>query len=326
LSHPIARSLKWRKLGRIFDPAQFELPNHCEQFAQSPQALVFDHFVRIYFSSRERDPRNGKYLSHVCFVEFTKDFREVIRVSDHTVIELGALGCFDEHGIFPMNVLRYGDKVYGYTCGWSRRTSVSVETSVGLAVSIDQGLTFRRIGDGPILTSSLNEPFLVGDAFVQVHGDLFHMWYIFGTAWKRPAEFAAPERTYKIGHAVSRDSVSWEKEEARQIIPDRLNSDESQALPTVAHIGGRYHMLFCYRQSTDFRANKDRGYRLGHAWSDDMSRWARDDAGVGIDLSAEGWDSDMLCYPHLFECEGRTYLLYNGNEFGRHGFGIAVLE
>ena len=326
MSHRIAPPLKWRKLGRIFDPAQFELPNRCEQFSQSPQALVFDHFVRIYFSSRERDPRNGKYLSHVCFADFTKDFREITRVSDRTVIELGKLGCFDEHGIFPMNVLRHGDKVYGYTCGWSRRTSVSVETSVGLVVSVDEGLTFRKIGDGPILTSSLNEPFLVGDAFVQIHGDLFHMWYIFGTAWKRSAEFAAPERTYKIGHAVSRDSVSWEKEEARQIIPDRLNSDESQALPTVAHIGDRYHMLFCYRQSTDFRANKDRGYRLGHAWSDDMSRWTRDDAGVGIDVSAEGWDSDMLCYPHLFECEGRTYLLYNGNEFGRHGFGIAVLE
>lgn len=326
MSHPAARPLKWTKLGRIFDAARFELPNHCEQFAQSPQALVFDHFVRIYFSSRVRDPRNGKYLSHVCFADFTKDFREVTRVCERTVIELGKLGCFDEHGIFPMNVLRYGDKVYGYTCGWSRRMSVSVETSVGLAVSDDEGLTFRRIGDGPILTSSLHEPFLVGDAFVQVHGDLFHMWYIFGTAWKRSAEFAAPERTYKIGHAVSRDGVSWEKEEARQIIPDRLDSDESQALPTVAHIGDRYHMIFCYRQSTDFRANKDRGYRLGHAWSDDLGRWTRDDAGVGIDVSAEGWDSEMLCYPHLFECDGRTYLLYNGNEFGRHGFGIAVLE
>jgi hypothetical protein len=326
LSHSVARPLKWRKLGQIFDPAQFVLPNHCEQFAQSPQALVFDDFVRIYFSSRERDPRNGKYLSHVCFADFTKDFREVTRVSERTVIELGALGCFDEHGIFPMNVLRCGDKVHGYTCGWSRRTSVSVETSVGLAVSVDEGLTFRRAGDGPILTSSLHEPFLVGDAFVQVHGDLFHMWYIFGTAWKRSTESEAPERTYKIGHAVSRDGVSWEKEEARQIIADRLSSDESQALPTVAKIEGRYHMIFCYRQSTDFRANKGRGYRLGHAWSDDMSNWTRDDAGVGIDVSAKGWDSDMLCYPNLFECDGRTYLLYNGNEFGRHGFGIAVLE
>lgn len=318
--------LKWRKLGQIFDPAQFHLPNRCEQFAQSPQALVFEKFVRIYFSSRERDPRNGKYLSHVFFADFTKDFREVIRVADRSVIELGKLGCFDEHGIFPMNVLRKDDEIYGYTCGWSRRMSVSVETSIGLAISLDDGITFSRIGDGPILTSSLVEPFLVGDAFVQIHGGLFHMWYIFGTLWQRSTESAAPERTYKIGHAVSRDGVCWEKEEARQIISDRLNSDESQALPTVARIGDWYHMIFCFRQSTDFRANKERGYRLGHAFSRDMKQWTRDDAGAGIDVSAEGWDSSMLCYPHLFDCDGQTYLLYNGNEFGRHGFGIAVLE
>lgn len=326
MSPSVASPLKWRKLGKIFDPAQFKLPNHCAQFAQAPQALVFDGFTRIYFSSRERDSRNGKYLSHVCFADFSKDFRQVIRVSDRSVIELGRLGCFDEHGIFPMNVLRYRGKIYGYTCGWSRRVSVSVETSVGIARSDDGGLTFQRIGDGPILTSSLHEPFLVGDAFVRLEGDRFHMWYIFGTAWKRPTQDAVPERTYKIGHALSGDGFAWEKEEGRQIIADRLGPEESQALPTVTRIGDHYHMIFCYRESTDFRVNKQRGYRLGHAWSHDLKEWTRDDAGVGLDVSVSGWDSEMLCYPNLFEREGKTYLLYNGNEFGRHGFGIAILE
>jgi hypothetical protein len=99
--------LKWKKLGKIFDPARFKLPNNCEQFAQAPQALAFDRFTRVYFSSRERDPNGGKYLSHVCFADFSNDFRQIIRVSDRSVIELGKLGCFDEHGIFPMNVLRH---------------------------------------------------------------------------------------------------------------------------------------------------------------------------------------------------------------------------
>jgi hypothetical protein len=85
-------------------------------------------------------------------------------------------------------------------------------------------------------------------------------------------------------------------------------------------------MVFCYRQSFDFRSNSARGYRLGHAWSDDLSHWVRDDDSLGIDVSAEGWDSEMMCYPHLFECNGETYLLYNGNAFGRDGFGLAVLE
>lgn len=318
--------MKWSKLGKIFDPTHHALPNGCVEFAQSPQALIFDDFVRIYFSTRSVDRSNGKYLSHIAFVEMQKNLSDVIRVSEQTVIPLGGLGCFDEHGIFPMSIIRHGDAVYGYTCGWSRRVSVSVDTAIGLAISHDRGLTFQRIGAGPVLAASLHEPCLVGDGFVSIVGNVFHMWYIFGTGWKRVSADAPPDRTYKIGHAVSSDGVQWVKEEGRQIIPDRLGADESQALPTVIRFEGRYHMFFCFRQSFDFRKNRERSYRIGHAYSDDLANWTRDDDNPLLDVTPGGWDSDMLCYPHAFECDGRAYLLYNGNDFGRYGFGLAVLE
>lgn len=318
--------MHFEKLGKIFDPTQHALPGGCEQFAQSPQALVFDDFVRIYFSTRAVDPHNGKYLSHIAFVEMTKDFKRVLRVSDQPVIPLGGLGCFDEHGIFPMNVLRHGDLVYGYTCGWNRRVSVSVDTAIGLAVSRDQGLTFERIGDGPVMGASLHEPCLVGDAFVRRIAGRFHMWYIFGTGWKRFTPEAPPDRTYKIGHAVSADGIQWIKEEALQIVADVLGPDESQALPSVVTVGECHHMFFCFRQSSDFRTNPDRGYRIGHAWSDDLAHWTRDDEMPALAPTPGAWDSDMLCYPHAFQCDGTTYLLYNGNAFGRYGFGLAALR
>jgi len=318
--------MKWKKLGKIFDPTQHKLPNDCAQFAQSPQALVFDDFVRIYFSTRAVDKSNGKYLSHIAFVDFHKNLRDVTRVSDKTVIPLGGLGCFDEHGIFPMSVIRHDDVVYGYTCGWNRRVSVSVDTAIGLAISRDEGLTFERIGDGPVLAASLHEPCLVGDGFVKVICGVFHMWHIFGIGWRKTSPGAPPDRTYKIGHATSSDGINWVKEEARQIISDRLGADESQALPTVIEMDGRHHMFFCYRQSTDFRKNKDRGYRIGHAYSDNLVNWRRDDEEPLLDVTPGDWDSDMLCYPHVLKCDGKVYLLYNGNEFGRYGFGLAVLE
>ncbi len=317
--------MKWHKLGKIFDPTQHTLPNGCVQFAQSPQALVFDDFVRIYFSTRAIDT-NGKFLSHIAFVDMRKNLREVIRVSDQTVIPLGGLGCFDEHGIFPMSVLRHGDSVYGYTCGWNRRVSVSVDTAIGLAISHDDGLTFQRIGEGPVLAASMQEPCLVGDGFVKVINGMYHMWYIFGTGWRKYAPDAAPDRTYKIGHATSNDGITWVKEEARRIISDKLGPDESQALPTVICISGRHHMFFCYRESFDFRLGKGRGYRIGHAWSDDLTNWTRDDDDPLLEGTQGEWDSDMQCYPHVFEYDGRIYLLYNGNEFGRYGFGLAALE
>jgi hypothetical protein len=68
------------------------------------------------------------------------------------------------------------------------------------------------------------------------------------------------------------------------------------------------------------------GYRIGYAESDDGINWQRKDDKVGIDVSDEGWDSEMVAYPYVFEHDGEKYMLYNGNGYGETGFGYAVLE
>lgn len=316
--------MKWTKLGLLFEPQRHALPNGCTDFAQSPQALVFDDFVRIYFSTRNRDAA-GQYVSHIAFADVDPGMSRVLRTSTRTVIPQGGLGCFDEHGIFPIHVVRNGDAIYAFTCGWSRRVSVPVETAIGLAVSHDDGLTFERVGPGPVMGPTPREPFLVGDPFVVVRDGVWHMWYIFGTSWTHSPSDPGPARVYKIAHATSTDGIAWQRD-GRTIVTDSLGPDECQALPTVFEHDGAWHMYFCYRQSTDFRTNPDRGYRLGYARSHDLHSWTRHDAEGGLDVSPSGWDAEMLCYPHAFWCRGRAYLLYNGNAFGRHGFGVAVME
>lgn len=316
--------MKWIKLGKIFDPTDHKLPHNCLEFSQAPQALIMNDRVRVYFSTREKDAAE-KYLSHVAFVDFAKDMQTILGTSSNTVIALGELGCFDEHGIFPVNIVREDTRVLAYTTGWNRKASVSADASIGLAISYDNGLTFQKHGKGPVLTSSLHEPFLIGDAFVVAYSGVYHMWYIFGTEWKRSTESDAPDRVYKIGHAISYDGMNWRKE-GRQIISDKLNDDECQALPTVFYQAGTYHMYFCYRQAHGFRSLSNNAYRLGYAYSTDLINWARSDDQAGIDVSADGWDSKMQCYPHVFQLEGKIFMLYNGNEFGRFGFGIALLD
>ena len=82
-------------------------------------------------------------------------------------------------------------------------------------------------------------------------------------------------------------------------------------------------MYFCYRYATDFRTNPPARLpsrlRLVAATCD---RWTRDDAAGGHRRVAVGLGSEMLCYPHVFWCDGHAYMLYNGNAFGRHGFGV----
>lgn len=85
-------------------------------------------------------------------------------------------------------------------------------------------------------------------------------------------------------------------------------------------------MFFCFRHSYDFRKNKNRSYRIGYAVSKDLKSWKRCDEKLGFVLSETGWDSQMQCYPNVFVMEDELYMLYNGNEFGKYGFGLAKLE
>jgi len=315
--------MKWKKLGQIFEFQKTPFANNFQSHAQSPQTVVFNDFIRIYFSTR-RSSLDGQFLSYVQYVDYDRTFSNIVGQSDGEVISLGNWGCYDEHGIFPINPVRVEKKIYAYLSGWTRRVSVAVDSGIGLAVSEDDGKTFHRVGAGPVLTSSLHEPFLVIDGFVRMFNGSFHMWYIYGTAWKIFAEGDDAERIYVIGHATSSDGINWQKS-GRQIIESKFDV-ECQALPTVIKIGSRYHMYFCCRNAFDFRKNSKNGYRLAHAYSDDLINWTRNDENMGIGLSKNGWDSDMMCYPHLLKVDDKVYMLYNGNEFGKHGFGLAVLE
>lgn len=305
--------MKWLDCGQIFETDEYGLV-----YAKSPQAIVFDNYVRIYFSACK--PENNKLISYVCFADFDKCFQNILRVSKN-ILKDGVLGSFDEHGIFPFSPTKVDDNFYAYTTGWSRRISVSTDTGIGLAISHDNGETFDRFGNGPIITSSLNEPFLVCDGFVRKYEKFFHMWYIFGIDWIKFKENEPPDRIYKITHAISKDGIEWVKDNA-QIIPDCLEY-EAQALPSVIKWGDKYHMMFCYRHAYDFRANPSRSYRLGYASSNDLIDWKRNDNSAFI--SEQSWANEMICYPNLFECNGELYLLYNGNQFGKYGFGLAKL-
>jgi hypothetical protein len=80
--------------------------------------------------------------------------------------------------------------------------------------------------------------------------------------------------------------------------------------------GGRYEMWFSYRKTT---------YQIGYAHSHDGINWEREDT-LNLGPSAEGWDSEMVCYPCVFKHLNKRWMLYNGNGYGASGFGLAVEE
>jgi len=313
---------EWKKLGRVFNPLDVTDRDWLKEYAQAPATLIFDDFVRVYFSCRPHPDELGRYYSYSAYLDLDrKDLFKILRISEEPMFTLGGLGEFDEFGTYPMSVIRHGDKVYGYYAGWTRCESVPFNVAIGLGISSDDGATFQKFGRGPVVSYSPDEPFVISGPKIRRFNETWYLWYIAGTTWV--PHHGRPEPVYKIRMATSEDGIQWKKLN-KQLIENRIEENEAQASPDVILANGKYHMFFCYRHSTGFRS-KEKGYRIGYASSENMVDWMRDDARAGIDVSDEGWDSEMQAYPHVFELDGKTYMLYLGDQVGRYGFGLAEL-
>jgi predicted GH43/DUF377 family glycosyl hydrolase len=190
-----------------------------------------------------------------------------------------------------------------------------------MAISKDGGESFEKIGPGPILSYSHDEPFILSGPKIRFFNGKFYLFYIAGKKWV--VDNGRPEPVYRIRLAISKDGYEWEKVE-RDLISVILEEDEAQASPDVYYKDGSYHMYFCYRRSRDYR-NAENGYRIGYAISKDLFNWERNDLIAGIDVSEEGWDSETISYPHVFSLDDNFYMLYLGNQVGKTGFGIAKM-
>jgi hypothetical protein len=140
------------------------------------------------------------------------------------------------------------------------------------------------------------------------------MWYLSCTEWV--IENNIPKHKYHIKYAESDDGVHWQRNGVIAI--DYANEGEyAISRPSVMHDIDRWRMWYSYRGN---------GYRIGYAESHDGKNWVRNDNQVGITVSSTGWDSEMIEYPFVFDHQGQRYMLYNGNGYGKTGFGLATLE
>ncbi len=310
-------------MGQVFSPQEIDGRSWMAEFAQAPASLVFDDFVRMYFSCRPLPDENGQYVSYSAYVDLDRsNLLSILGLCTNPVLDLGGLGEFDEFGTYPVSVIRDGDKIIAYYAGWTRCESVPFNVAIGMGISSDEGRTFKKVGSGPIISYSPDEPFVLSGPKIRRFNDKWYLWYIAGRKWKLVDGHAEP--VYKIRMAISDDGFQWQKLN-KDIIENRIEEDEAQASPDVFYSNGKYHMFFCYRYSAHFRS-KQKGYRIGYASSINLLDWKRDDSKVGIDVSRDGWDSEMISYPHVFELDGRIYMAYLGNQVGRYGFGLAVLD
>jgi hypothetical protein len=302
--------MTWRKLGLVFRPdgavpwrrshASLPLPLH-----------LGEGVYRVYFASRDGDNR-----SHVGWVVLDLAAPEQpLEVGAEPALGPGPLGHFDDHGVYPASIVRRDGRLLLYYAGWSPGARPPLfYASIGLAVSDDGGLTFERASREPVMSRSDHDPCLVTSPCVLHENGRWRMWYVSGFAWRE--EEGALRSYYDVKYAQSDDGVAWRRD-GRVCIGLR-DGERNVGRPCVIRDGSGYRMWFA--------SDRGDGYRIGYAESADGLDWERADPGAGLEPGPEPWDSDAVAYPWAVEREGRRYLLYNGNRFGRDGFGLAVAE
>jgi hypothetical protein len=306
--------MKWRKLGLIFSPEKVMtagvLPDWMRSHAAVPIAehLTGDMF-RVYFSTRDANNRS----STASLVMDLSCPGKPVDLAEKPVLSPGELGGFDDSGAMATWLVDVGNTKLLYYIGWNLGVTVPFRNSVGVAREVAAGL-YERLFTGPVLDRSPMEPHFCASCAVLRQASVWRIWYLACTGWRLVG--GQPQHRYHIRYAESDDGILWRRE-GRVAIDFADDNEYAISRPSVLHDGQGWHMWYSYRGQR---------YRIGYATSDDGILWQRRDADAGIDVSAGGWDSDMIEYPFVFDHRGERYMLYNGNDYGRTGFGLAILE
>lgn len=299
----------WRKQGLIFTPGigGFTHGSH-------PCAVHYrdDVFV-VAFTCRDANQRSHIFLSYATLSGGRMELTGDPQIS----LAPGAPGSFDCDGTISVCIVSHQGRCFLYYVGWQNLPDGLWMCDTGRARLDLDNLSLQKEFPGPVLGRDKTNPLFAAATAFHITDDVWHTWYNSGIEWVRTEQ--GWRHYYGIHHAQSDDGIDW-KCDPGLCLPFADEYEYAFGRPSVYFREGVYLMWFAHRATKDIPT-----YRIGFASSRDGLKWDRNDSLAGIDVSADGWDSEMICYPYVFEHKGRLYMLYNGNGYGRTGFGLAML-
>ncbi len=308
----------------------FEVPDDHPWWMSSAQAPFVHKLApdlwRIHFWARDYDNRaRGVFID----VNPLDGMRQIALNDKPALMPRVEAGLADKDGVALTCLVEHEGRLLGYTGEVYRLDEAGVFSStIGIVSTEDDGLSFARIAEAPIVgETDFAEPDLNMTGHVLKRHDRWHMWFAKLVRWDKKTG-AAPEYYYDLRHAQSEDGLRWTIS-PQPAIP-LAEGECGMTRPWVQETDeGDLEMWFCVRGPYDAEHPERRFYRIGYARSADGIHWDRqdDEHGFTNPPAADEWDGEQACYPSVFKDEdGRQYLLYSGNDFGRHAFGYAVRE
>jgi hypothetical protein len=306
-------TISWRKLGLVYSASGTFAWASSHAYCPTPILLDSGRRVRVLcaFLDSDRIGRCG-------WVDIAAhDPGRVLAVSERPVLDTGRPGTFDEHGVTPLSIVRLDDGALRlYYAGWQRGVGVRYSLFTGVAESRDEGDSFTRVSEAPVLDRSDGELHVRSSGLVLPDGDGWRMWYAGGSDWIRAGSNSRPR--YALMTIRSTDGLAWPR--VGVVCLEPRDDELGFGRPGILRGNGILRMWYGRRELSG-------AYRLGYATSGDGFAWRRDDAHANLPLGGPGaWDSEMVGLSSLLETPRGTYLFYNGNGYGATGFGVAIAD
>jgi len=300
--------MSWKKRGLVFNPVEqsdWMFSHASNPIAEHQAGDIF----KIYFSCRNK--KQNASVGYVV-VDVTRP-GDILEIAAEPVVDRGQPGYFDDSGVSAGCFVHLEDgQRYFYYLGWNLCVTVPFHNSIGLAISAKPGAPFVKHTRAAIMDRDPEDPLSISYPWVLKAGPRWQMWYGSHECWQNGKH----EMLHVLKYAESDDGIHW-KRLGKVAFPLDAETEYAVSRPCVLKNGSGYKMWYSFRGSK---------YRIGYAESDDGLSWQRRDDQVGIDVSDSGWDSEAVSYASVFAHNGQLFMLYNGNGYGRTGFGLASLD
>ncbi len=303
--------MHWVKKKLIYAPGSNQELMQAYGILPTPEYNPQENLIRVYFGATCKNIH-----SRVFHLDVDADSPDtIVRSRLKPILDIGQIGTFDDSGVVPSCVLTHEGMKYLFYVGFQRAVKVPYMLYSGMAQYDQVQDLFVRKQEVPVIDRGGDGVYSNGAPCVIRDGNMFKMWFWLGKKW-----VTHQDKLYLravIGCAESTDAIHW------KILTDQCiepNAEEfSVGRPWILKDGGIYRMWYSRRV-------RKKLYRMGYAESSDGLIWNRKDQTIDLDVSPEGWDSKMVCYPAVIKVKERLVMFYNGNGMGKTGFGYAVCE